>query len=231
MITPDDWRVYLYPLGFLSIVFFGARFVIQWIQSERVHRSLTPPIFWQLSLIGNLLLFIHSFIQVQFHVSVIQACSAVISWRNLNLMQKKKPPYQLSIVLMIFFFAIVFTVGAFIIQNEFIDPNQSWFRIPRASWQTHTPVTTSILWNLMGATAYFIFSLRFWVQWWLAEKAQRSELPLSFWWLSLSGGILSIIYFYHIGDSVNLISLTAGMVPYIRNIMLIYQQNNKLKNT
>ncbi len=87
----ESWREQLYFLGFLSSLAFGGRFLLQWMSSEIKQQSVVPTAFWYLSLIGNLLLLTHSFLQIQFHVVIVQTCNAVISWRNLNLL---KPPSQ-----------------------------------------------------------------------------------------------------------------------------------------
>jgi lipid-A-disaccharide synthase-like uncharacterized protein len=48
-----DWWVLL---GFIAQAFFTARFVVQWIASERAGRSVVPLAFWLLSIGGGVLL-------------------------------------------------------------------------------------------------------------------------------------------------------------------------------
>jgi lipid-A-disaccharide synthase-like uncharacterized protein len=43
-------------VGLLGNAFFFSRFLIQWLASERAGRSIVPPLFWHLSLIGSALL-------------------------------------------------------------------------------------------------------------------------------------------------------------------------------
>jgi lipid-A-disaccharide synthase-like uncharacterized protein len=43
-------------IGFLGQVLFTGRMVVQWIVSERKGKSVVPPLFWWMSLIGSLLL-------------------------------------------------------------------------------------------------------------------------------------------------------------------------------
>jgi lipid-A-disaccharide synthase-like uncharacterized protein len=52
----DAWAV----LGFLAQAMFSARFLVQWIASERARRSIIPITFWWFSIAGGLLLFIYS---------------------------------------------------------------------------------------------------------------------------------------------------------------------------
>lgn len=225
----DEWRSVLYPLGFLAALAFGARFIIQWIQSEKAQKSLVPRSFWQLSIIGNLLLMVHSFIQIQYHVCIVQVCNTIISWRNLNLMQTKHPPISLRMVIFLLIGSIMLVTSLFALQDWMIVQNGDWFRIPTAPWQASSTYSISIFWHLLGTIAYGLFSSRFWIQWWYAEKARASTLPVAFWWLSLIGAFLSIVYFARINDLVNLIGPLLGIIPYARNLMLIQKNRTTVE--
>lgn len=225
----DEWRTFLYPLGLLSSLAFGIRFIIQWMQSEIKQQSVVTRSFWYFSLAGNLLLAIHSFIQVQYHVCLIQSCNAIISWRNISLMtpHKVQPPIS-RVFLSLFITAIVISI-AFILQDYFLfDSPWDWFRTPTHRWQTDQGSSMPIFWHAVGFASYALFSSRFWVQWLEAEKNQRSDLGPSFWWLSLSGAILSVIYFFSLHDIVNVVGPGLGIIPYTRNLMLIYKKRNSL---
>jgi lipid-A-disaccharide synthase-like uncharacterized protein len=52
-----DWWV---VLGFVAQALFSARFLVQWIASERAKRSVIPTAFWVFSIGGGVLLFIYS---------------------------------------------------------------------------------------------------------------------------------------------------------------------------
>jgi len=226
----EEWRTFLYPFGFVSAFAFGARFIVQWLQSEKAHKSIVPASFWILSLIGNISLLIHSFVQIQFAVSLIQSCNAVISWRNLNLMQKKRPPASFRKVCYLIAGAIFLTLASFAIQDRLLLHDGGWMRVPTAPWQQPSARSISSFWHILGAFAYLLFSSRFWIQWWYAEKEMNSTLPLSFWWLSIFGALLSIVYFVRIGDSVNLIGPLTGLIPYLRNLMLLRSEKTAPQN-
>lgn len=220
----ESWREVLYPFGFIAQLVFGVRFLQQWLVSERKQESVVTRWFWVLSLIGNLLLLVHSVVQLQIHVSLIQACNAVISWRNLNLMQAKEQQWSFRGVLSLFGLSVLSVVALFILQSTlFTDSAYSWFRTP--TWLYTPEQLTPMLWHSLGAIAMILFSSRFWVQWWEAERSCNSQLNSSFWWLSLVGGVLSVLYFFQIGDLVNMIGPAIGLVPYTRNLMLIYKKN------
>lgn len=46
------WEV----IGFMGLAVFSARFIVQWIVSERRKESVIPVSFWYLSIVGSLLL-------------------------------------------------------------------------------------------------------------------------------------------------------------------------------
>lgn len=223
----EEWRILLYPLGLLSGLAFGMRFIVQWLQSERLHKSTVPASFWILSLAGNCLLALHAFIQIQFPICAVQACNGVIAWRNLNLMQPRPRQFSFTTVLFLLGGAIGLTFLIFFLQDYLFMREGNWFRIPISPWQTSPVHESSLYWHALGALSYILFSSRFWIQWWLAERAHASQLPLSFWWISLIGALLSIIYFVHIQDTVNLIGPLIGLIPYIRNLILIRKANRK----
>jgi lipid-A-disaccharide synthase len=218
----DEWRMWLYPLGFLSCIAFGGRFLIQWIISEIKQESVVTRSFWVLSLIGNILLMLHSLVQVQFHVCVIQATNTVISWRNLNLMQDKTRQISFQTTIVALVYAIFFTVLLFLLQGYFLYDNPFlWFRTPETPWTTHAKPEVPLLWHLMGFASYILFSSRFWIQWWSAEKMKASYFGPSFWWISVLGTLSTLVYFALLRDYVNLIGPAVGLIPSIRNLMLI----------
>lgn len=217
----EELRNFIYPLGFLSSFAFGLRFIVQWIQSEIHQRSVVHRSFWILSLIGNVLLFLHAFFQIQFHICVIQGCNVVISWRNLNLMQKPEKQAQLFNVFTLLAGVILLTTSLFAFQGIFIEDNLEWFRIPVSSWELEDRNSISSIWHAFGFFGFALFSSRFWIQWWGAEKHRTSYLGSSFWWISLAGTFFSLAYFIRIHDLVNILGPIMGIIPYVRNLMLI----------
>lgn len=216
----DQWREFLYPLGFLSAMAFSGRMLLQWMSSEMKGHSVVMPGFWKLSLVGNVLLAIHAFIQLQFHVCLVQVCNGVISWRNLNLMQPSKKQFSTRLSLKIMAIAILMVFALFSLQG-YISSEQIWFRVPLTPWQDHAAPDISWKWHAIGTLGLVLFGSRFWIQWWFAEQHQTSYLGRAFWWTSLIGEVLCLIYFVQIKDPVNFIGPAFGLIPYIRNLMLI----------
>ncbi len=80
---------------------------------------------------------------------------------------------------------------------------------------------------LFGLAGQFVFMLRFVVQWWSSEKRGRSHVPLAFWYLSLAGGIMLMIYGVFDADPVIILGQGLGLAIYVRNLMLIYRRRNR----
>ncbi len=217
----DAWREFLYPLGFISSLIFGTRILVQWISSEVNKASIVSKLFWQLSLFGNLFLALHSLIQVQYHVFIIQASNAVISWRNLNLMGPVYSKAKFQNVLFILATTLITSTALFLMLNNlsFVDFS-SWFRTP-SSFLTSSQRVIPFAWHIVGMIGLICFSSRFWIQWINSERQMKSVLSASFWWISLIGDLLILVYFAKIKDPVNLIGPAFGLIPYIRNLMLI----------
>jgi len=226
----DFWRLLLYfPLGLAPAIFFGSRFFVQWLQSEKLKKSTVTPLFWKLSLAGNVLFMLHYTIQVQYPFALIQAANGVISWRNLNLMREGRS-YSTRTALLIMAAAIAGITAIFAFQSFFLIGEWDWIRTPTKFFDEGR-VHHSLGWHLLGAFSGMLFASRFWVQWWQAEHRQRSELRSAFWWLSIAGSVLSLTYFIHIQDIVSIFNQSFGLVPYIRNLMLINRQRFQISTS
>ncbi|MFN0064984.1 MAG: lipid-A-disaccharide synthase N-terminal domain-containing protein [Chlamydiales bacterium] len=215
-----SWRTLLYlPLGILPALFFTLRIFVQWIQSERRKESFIGPLFWKLSLWGNILLFCHHVIQVQYPFALIQSVNALISWRNLDFL-RPGPAYPRKVMLMLLVAAAVGTTLLFIMQSYFFIGEMDWIRTPQKLWNTER-YYHNFFWHLFGTLGAALFASRFWVQWWMAEFRLKSEPSPTFWYLSIIGSTLLLIYSLYIGDVIVVFYNCFSLIPYIRNLMLI----------
>ncbi len=80
------------------------------------------------------------------------------------------------------------------------------------------------LWILVGLLGQLFFTSRFLVQWIASERAGRSIVPQVFWLFSLAGGVLLLVYALWRRDPVFIAGQSAGLVVYLRNLMLIARQ-------
>jgi len=76
-------------------------------------------------------------------------------------------------------------------------------------------------WWVIGFGGQLVFASRFWVQWVASERAKRSVVPVSFWYLSIVGGLLSLGYALYRVDPVFIMGQLTGTFIYARNLMLI----------
>jgi lipid-A-disaccharide synthase-like uncharacterized protein len=75
-------------------------------------------------------------------------------------------------------------------------------------------------WIIFGFFAQFIFFLRFVVQWWASEKEKKSVIPMSFWYLSIIGSVLILVYAIRQRDIVFITAQALALIIYFRNIVL-----------
>lgn len=75
-------------------------------------------------------------------------------------------------------------------------------------------------WVIFGFLAQFVFFLRFAVQWWASEKEKKSVIPLSFWYLSIAGSVMILIYAIKREDIVFITAQFLALFIYARNIVL-----------
>ena len=81
--------------------------------------------------------------------------------------------------------------------------------------------TAGLMWVFVGIFAQVLFMGRMIVQWVASERLKRSVVPPAFWWMSLGGASMLIIYFFWRKDIVGVFGQATGWVVYIRNLMLI----------
>lgn len=84
------------------------------------------------------------------------------------------------------------------------------------------------LWIGLGLFAQFLFFLRFFMQWIASEKKRESTIPISFWYFSIAGSILLLIYSIYRKDVVFILGQSMGSLIYIRNLILIYRKGKAI---
>jgi len=79
-------------------------------------------------------------------------------------------------------------------------------------------------WIVFGFVAQFIFMMRFIIQWLASEKRGRSHVPVVFWYFSLLGGLMLMVYAIKQADPVFTFGQGLGCFIYIRNLTMIYKR-------
>ncbi len=83
---------------------------------------------------------------------------------------------------------------------------------------------------LFGFAAQFVFFLRFVVQWFESERRGRSHIPVAFWYLSVLGGVMILIYAALERNLVFTCASVLSLGIYFRNLMLIHRRHARVQD-
>lgn len=86
----------------------------------------------------------------------------------------------------------------------------------------NTLSSSDIVWLCVGFGGQLLFSMRFILQWIKSEKQRRSVIPVAFWYFSIVGSIVLLIYAIHKRDPVFMLGQSLGVFIYARNLYFIY---------
>lgn len=196
-------------IGLTAQVAFSARFLIQWLLSERARRSLLPVHFWFFSVIGAVLLLAYAAHQRDPVIALGQVVGLAIYLRNIELVQRAARGRALA-----FYWSWLGLAGlalaAGLLSHE----------VPISAAASRS----APLWMLIGFVGQVLFTGRFVVQLYFSERAQASVNPVHFWYLSISGSLLLLAYALSTGDFVIILGQSFGMLVYLRNLALLRNQ-------
>jgi lipid-A-disaccharide synthase-like uncharacterized protein len=88
-------------------------------------------------------------------------------------------------------------------------------------------VTNLDWWVVLGILAQGLFTMRFLVQWIASERAGRSVIPLAFWWFSIAGGLLLLVYALYRKDAVFILGQAFGVFVYLRNLYFVLHERRQ----
>ena len=84
--------------------------------------------------------------------------------------------------------------------------------------------SAGIAWVVMGLLGQVLFTGRMVLQWLVSERHKRSVVPVGFWWMSLAGASMLLVYFIWRRDIVGVLGQSTGWIIYVRNLWLIYRE-------
>ena len=202
--------ILVFGVGFLAQFLFFARTIVQWFKSENEGKVISPVLFWQLSLLAAILMFVYGILRNDPAILLGQFLTYFIYIRNLQLKHawKKIPP-----ALRLFF---VLLPGLF----------PGWLLLDRSASfsgliNNEDIGTVLMIWGIAGQ---LLFNTRFIYQWIYSETRKDSVLPLGFWIISLGGAVMIFIYSIFREDPVLFLAHSLGIFLYIRNLMLYSNQ-------
>ena len=77
-------------LGFFGQALFSARFLVQWIATERQKRSVVPVAFWWLSIAGSLTILAYAIYRKDPVIILGQSFGTTVYFRNLYIIRKQR---------------------------------------------------------------------------------------------------------------------------------------------
>lgn len=87
--------------------------------------------------------------------------------------------------------------------------------------------TSARIWDAVGFLGTGAFTARFLVQWLASERKRETVMPVAFWWFSLAGGLITLIYVIHLGSRPLMLAQGSGLVVYVRNLMLVQKAKRR----
>jgi lipid-A-disaccharide synthase-like uncharacterized protein len=202
-LAPSGWLL----VGLLAQTAFSARFLVQWVLSERARRSFLPAHFWLFSVAGSSLLLSYAAHQRDIVIVLGQMIGLAIYLRNIELLQRKaRRRMPLFLWPWLALAGAAMAVG--LIGHD--------APVLKTATERAEPI-----WFGIGLIGQALFTGRFLVQWYVSERVRASTNPVQFWYLSLSGSLLLLAYALHTGDPVIVLGQSFGLVVYVRNLALI----------
>jgi lipid-A-disaccharide synthase-like uncharacterized protein len=92
MTTEQVWLA----VGFLGQAFFSARFLVQWIASERKRKSVVPRQFWYFSIGGGLTLLAYAIYRLDPVFVLGQAAGLFVYARNLYFIHHRRASHPVE---------------------------------------------------------------------------------------------------------------------------------------
>ena len=148
-------------VGLLAQAGFTSRVLVQWILSEKAKKSLSPTIFWNLSLLSSIVFMIYGILREDIIIIGGQLLSYFIYIRNLQL---KK--FWVRLPILVRTFTIIFPLVA-VAWLTFADS----YNLEAVLY--NDAITPAML--TIGGIGQAIFSSRFLYQWFYSERKKRIE--------------------------------------------------------
>ena len=202
-----DSPIWVYLLGFSGMAIYGSRVLIQWWMSEKSHQVESPGIYWVLSSIGAVPLYIYGWLRKDFSIILRESIGYYIYMWNIGILGLYKRIPKVVIVLQALFPVAILAL----IARDFPTFTKTFLH--------NEYVPMKLL--LFGVLGQVIFEARSLYQLIYSYRRRTSILPLGHWVMAVTGSLMIIIYGIIRHDWV----LAIGQVSIffsIRNLMLCF---------
>jgi lipid-A-disaccharide synthase-like uncharacterized protein len=76
-------------------------------------------------------------------------------------------------------------------------------------------------WIIIGFVGQTFFYARFIIQWIASERAKKVVIPISFWYASIIGSVITLAYAIYRADPIFILGFSLNIIIYVRNLMLL----------
>ena len=200
-----DSPFWVYLIGFAGMGIYGVRILIQWYLSEKSHSVESPGIYWILSSIGAVILYVYGWLRKDFSIIFGESVGYYIYMWNIGVMGLYKKVPRIVIIIQALFPVLILALIAKDF-HSFVD-----------TFLHNQDVPLGLL--LFGVLGQFTYEMRTVYQLVYSYKRHRSILPLGHWVLGVVGSVMIIAYGLVRHDWV----LAIGQFPIVftvRNLML-----------
>ena len=175
-----DSPVWVYLLGLSGMGIYGSRILIQWYMSEKSHQVESPGIYWVLSSIGAVVLYIYGWLRKDFSIIFGESVGYYIYMWNIGVMGLYKRVPRFVFVLQALFPVLIL---ALIVRDI---PTFS------ATFLHNADVPRNLL--LFGVAGQLVYEIRSVYQLVYSYRRKASFLPLGHWVLAVAGSAMIITY-------------------------------------
>ena len=200
-----DSPFWVYLLGFAGMGIYGVRILIQWYLSEKTHTVQSPGIYWVLSSIGAVILYVYGWLRKDFSIIFGESVGYYIYMWNIGVMGLYKKVPRILIVIQALFPVVILALIARD-YHTFVD-----------TFLHNEDVPLGLL--LFGVMGQFTYEMRTVYQLVYSYRRHRSFLPLGHWVLGVIGSVMIIAYGLVRHDWVLAIG-QFSIVFTVRNLMI-----------
>ena len=207
-----DSPTWVYLLGFTGMGIYGLRILIQWYLSEKSHVVESPGIYWVLSSIGAVILYIYGWLRKDFSIIFGESVGYYIYMWNIGIMGLYKKVPRIVVIVQAMFPLVILGL----IVKDLPTFTQTFLR--------NKDVPPPLL--LYGVLGQFTYEIRSIYQLLYSRRRKKSILPMGHWVLAVIGSTMIISYGLIRHDWVLAIGQFSIFFS-IRNLMISVSENRR----
>lgn len=210
-------QLLIISIGLIAQALFFARTIVQWFKSEHEGKVHSPTLFWQMSLLGSVMMLTYGILREDAAILIGQILVYFIYIRNIQLKNDWKP-MNLGLRILILLTPVAILGYLFLGTDYTLD----------TFFQNDNNPLLLMIW---GIAAQLVFIARFFYQWIYSENKGESVLPVGFWIISICGSAMILLYGVFRFDLVLIASHSFGIFVYLRNILIHKNKKSIIGNS